>query len=323
MSGLDGSSYQTVYDPSAIRGAGVEFAWWKATQGTGYRNSNFPSAIAELRGAGITVGAYHYADGSGSPGAQAVAFHHAASATIGPGCLFPMLDMEDASVRASANAFVTAFYDVLNAGCLVVYANFDWWTNVLRPSNWGGRNIVGAIAHYNGDPGNPGWSYPRMAVHQYSETGQVPGISTVDLDCLMPGWSLNQITTGLAASSLEDDMGIQSESYPPTGAADAKGNIPVRRHVFGTETASVSSVIGESWCWVKSGWGPIKSVRILAIGSATTPGGPARYLADQTWTNVRADADRCLMSAPDGTDQYSIEIASEHEYTITVVTKSK
>lgn len=323
MQGIDGSSYQTITDAHAIRDSGVVFAWWKATQGVDYRNPNFAGSTTQLAQAGIRVGAYHYADGSGTAGEQAGAFRSAAGSLLGPGSLVPMLDMEDVSIEGIANTFIPVFFDVLGEPGLIVYANLDWWTNVLRPGLWGARNIVGAIAHYNGNPGQPGLTYPQMAVHQYSETGQVPGITTVDLDCLMSGWALDHITIPGATVSLEDDMAIQTFSFDPTGVADAKGNVPARRHVFGTETASVSAVVSQSWCWVKSGWGPISSVRILAIGSASTTGGPARYLADQTWTNVRPDADRALMPAPDGTDQFSVEIASTSPYTITVVTKSK
>lgn len=139
---------------------------------------------------------------------------------------------------------------------------------------------------------------------------------TVDMD-----WQLAPVT---ARQGGEDDMAVQTFPFPATGALGADGKVTdSRRHVLGTETASMSKVAAESWCWVKSGWGPIESVRIIAIGDASSPDEPARYLADQTWTNLRCDADRALMAAPDGTDQYSVEIHSAYPYAITIVTDPK
>lgn len=68
--------------------------------------------------------------------------------------------------------------------------------DVLNPDSWGERDILGAIARYNGNPGNPGWTYPRMAVHQHSDKGNVPGISTVDRDAIFNGHTLADLTLG-------------------------------------------------------------------------------------------------------------------------------
>lgn len=102
------------------------------------------------------------------------------------------------TLTASANAFINSFYDALGIP-LVVYGNLAWWQTIpiFRPSSWGSRDILGAIARYNGDPGNPGYTYPKMAVHQHSSTATVPGVTPeVDRDVIFNGFTLASLTLG-------------------------------------------------------------------------------------------------------------------------------
>lgn len=196
--GCDVSHYQTLTNPAAVRGNGISFAWAKATEGTYSHDAMFSSHTRRLAASGVRVGAYHFAR-PGSASAQAAEFHATAGDTMQPGNLFPVLDMEDDTIP-SVDAFICQFYDALNVGCLVVYGNLSWWTTKLHPGAWGSRNIVGWIARYNGDPGNPGWSYPKMVAHQHTDTGNVPGFTgAVDRDCTMPGKTLADFTIGSTA----------------------------------------------------------------------------------------------------------------------------
>lgn len=192
--GIDVSHFQTISDPGAVRANGISFAWCKATESVDWTDDSYTQKIGQLSGAGIAVGGYHFAR-PGDAAAQVDHFRTLAGAQLAAGSLRPMLDMEDDAVRAEANAFVNAFYDRIGVP-LIVYGNLDWWSSqALNPAAWGQRDILGMIARYNGDPGNPGWTYPGLAVHQHSNEGKVDGIpGSVDRNATIGNHSLAEIT---------------------------------------------------------------------------------------------------------------------------------
>jgi len=129
-----------------------------------------------------------------------------------------MLDMEAAELRPGANGFVAEFISRLRTATgirrVFVYANLDWYTNVLRPDEWADPDVLLWIARYNGDPGNPGWPHPQLAVHQHTQKGSVPGIAgNVDRDATVSGYTLAQLTLDASAPTA-----------PPTPAPPAAGS---------------------------------------------------------------------------------------------------
>jgi lysozyme len=61
-SGPDVSQYQGSVDWQKVRGAGHDFAFTKATEGTGWSDPSFSSArLQAMQAAGLRVGAYHFA----------------------------------------------------------------------------------------------------------------------------------------------------------------------------------------------------------------------------------------------------------------------
>lgn len=196
--GIDVSHFNAIADAVAVRKSGITYAWCKATQGDNYTDPTFAPKVAQLRAAGIVVGAYCFLDGS-DPAAQGRYFKRVAGAAgcLSPGALMPMADMESAAVRGIANSAVNAFYDAVGVRPIDVYGNLDWWNNVLHPASWGTRSILGHIARYNGKPGDPGYSAPHLAVHQHSDDGNVPGIpGAVDRDATMAGYTLAELCIG-------------------------------------------------------------------------------------------------------------------------------
>ncbi len=68
LAGVDVASHQGQPDWRAVAGAGVAFAITKATGGTWYTNPTFARNWLEIKAAGMTRGAYHYAfESSGQP----------------------------------------------------------------------------------------------------------------------------------------------------------------------------------------------------------------------------------------------------------------
>jgi LysM repeat protein len=217
--GIDVSHYNAIADAYAVRGNNITFAWCKASEGTDYVDPTFANKVRQLKAAGIVVGAYHFLR-AGSVSAQAAHFRQVAgdAGCLAVGALMPMLDMESADVRGSANDAVNGFYDALNVSPLDVYGNLDWWNNVLAPGRWSNRGVLGHIARYNGAPGSPGWTYGRMACHQHTSNGTVPGIpGNVDRNATMGAYSLQSVTIGQVAPA---PTPIPAPVPPPSSPAD-------------------------------------------------------------------------------------------------------
>ncbi len=220
--GIDLSHWNAVVDAHAVRVNGISFAWVKASEGNAYIDPTFAGKVGQLRAAGIKTGAYHFARSS-DPRAEARHFKQVAEGCLSPGSLLPMLDMEASEVRSNADGYVRAFYDELGTAVAEVYGNLDWWRTALHPSTWGDRNVLGHIARYNGDPGNPGWHYGRLAVHQHTSSGTVPGIpGAVDRNVTMTGYALSDLLIGGAGPTQP------MPPYEPPAAAQAGDTWVVR-----------------------------------------------------------------------------------------------
>src|SRR5436189_861173 len=59
--GIDVSDYQGNINWTSVKGAGIAFAWTKATEGTGGLQAQFVNNEANAKAAGVPIGAYHYA----------------------------------------------------------------------------------------------------------------------------------------------------------------------------------------------------------------------------------------------------------------------
>lgn len=276
--GIDLSHWNALVDANAVRANGITFAWCKATEGTSYIDPSFVNKVNQLRAAGIITGAYHFMHGQDIRG-QARHFKRVAGGAgcLAPGALVPMLDMEAADARGNANAIIREFYDELAPGIAEVYGNLDWWRNVLRPDEWGDRNIVGHIARYNGDPGNPGWSYTKMAVHQHTSSGTVPGIpGNVDRNVTMQGYTVEHLRIG---GTIEPAPNPQPQPRPtPSGdewvvrPGDTLSRIASAWGVTVAELAAANGIPNPDLIFVnqvihKSG----------SSGAAPAPGGGPRY----------------------------------------------
>ena len=93
VSGIDVSDAQGNVDWSAAAGAGISFAFMKATQGAHFTASTFAANWAAAPAAGVMRGAYHFFDPTQDGVAQANYFLGVMGA-LGPGDLPPVLDLE-------------------------------------------------------------------------------------------------------------------------------------------------------------------------------------------------------------------------------------
>ncbi|GAB3467057.1 GH25 family lysozyme [Actinophytocola sediminis] len=179
--GIDISHWNRVDNWKAVRGNNITYASIKVTESTTFIDNAAPGHASGARAAGIRAGGYHFARNTDiTRQVNHFATHLRALGLLNPGSLAPMIDMEAAELRGNANPFITTFITRLRHATgirrVLVYANLDWWTRVLRPNEWADADVLLWIARYNGDPGNPGWVHPKLALHQHTSTGTVPGI---------------------------------------------------------------------------------------------------------------------------------------------------
>ncbi|MCW2724358.1 MAG: putative secreted glycoside hydrolase family 25 [Frankiales bacterium] len=199
--GIDIASYQhpggAAIDWNAVKGAGSDYAFIKATEGVSYTNPYFAQDWVASYGAGLARGAYHYAQPTANPQTavdQANAFIAAAGTSREPGAMPPMLDLETANGLTPAQlvTWTQRFLDTvqqLTGRKALIYTYPYFWKNQMGNSS-AFTSYPLFIADYrdlsgNSQPALPlpgGWQ--QWTFWQYSSSGQIPGINSpaVDLD---------------------------------------------------------------------------------------------------------------------------------------------
>ena len=183
--GIDCASYQGQPNWGQVAASGRQFCYLKAGEGSGTSYPSLDGQYTGARAAGLTVGLYWYAKPNLTPEANADAFSAQVN-RLGAvmGHLPPCLDLEVGTGDMSgwASAFVNRLR--ANTGCtrVMVYSGASFFqTNIGE--QWMDPNIALWIANFGVPPGKPSYLTPRVAIHQYSATGQVSGvIGNVDLD---------------------------------------------------------------------------------------------------------------------------------------------
>ncbi|WNV82205.1 GH25 family lysozyme [Umezawaea sp. Da 62-37] len=199
--GIDISSHQGEdIGWTDVAGHNISFCSVKLTEGTTYINPAARSQVDGARSVGISTGGYHYAH-PGDPRGQAHYFADQLDARglLASGSLWPMLDMEEPGFpdpNGWIREFIAAFRERTGAP-LLVYANVYWLTALIDPNQWADDAVLVWAAQYNGDPGNPDYAHPRLAIHQHTNSGHVNGFSgLVDRNATMDGWSREAFVIG-------------------------------------------------------------------------------------------------------------------------------
>lgn len=215
--GIDISNHQnaisTSFDWRQVADNGVSWVCAKATEGSGYRDPYLAANLAGARGVGLAAGAYHFAR-PGDPGQQARAFveYAAPAGAFERGSLAPMLDVEDPGVDdAWISAWIPAVRAAAVAELVLVYASLSYWQTRLHPDEWLDDQVLLWCADYTGIPGNlGGWSHPRLAVHQSTSQGTVPGLpGLIDRDVTVGEYGLADLLIGGDMATISDaDLAI-------------------------------------------------------------------------------------------------------------------
>lgn len=114
----------------------------------------------------------------------------------------------------------------------------------------------------------------------------------------------------------EDDMALTVESYDPTYNKEAGEAPKFRRHTFVVPTNSKYSTLYQtSWLTIKCAWGLMEEVWVECVDNA------GKGLYGKWFKAVPQNKNVINVQAPDGTDQYSIQIISNAPYSICVEAK--
>lgn len=188
VNGIDTASYQGSPNWSAVAKAGYEFAYVKASEGS---SSSYPSAAPQFIGAmaaGLATGLYCYAQPSLTPQVNAAAFAAQVNRLCPAGgngrVLPPCLDLEVGSGQLGswAMAFFTELRRLTGYRRVMLYSGYSFFTTQIGETELD-ADVMLWLARYNNTPGTLGYTSPRLALHQFSQSGVVPGITgNVDLD---------------------------------------------------------------------------------------------------------------------------------------------
>jgi len=208
--GIDVSRWNDVQNWRSVRANGISFASVKISQGDYLTSPTASAQVSSARDAGIAVGGYHFADSNVTVAANVKRFvdEGRKRSVFDKGSFLPMLDMENSAnanitwSTTTANRFIKDFIrqlrDATGVAPVAVYASASVWKGILRPDEWVDDQVFLWVALYNGDPGNlGGYSHRRAALHQHTQTGNVPGVAGhVDRNVTLGSFAVGSLTIG-------------------------------------------------------------------------------------------------------------------------------
>lgn len=290
--GIDTASYQGCWDSAQAKSSGVNFAFIKLNQGTGYVNPYATCQVNAARANGIREGAYDFASPqTSSPEAEADKFVAEARARGMVGRAIPVLDWEPSApggywgkqtwwaLRWVNRVKATWGVNPMIYMSAAMIPTGDWSAVVATNA---GLWVAGYPRGYAGDrlrnPGAVPYSvspWPFAAAWQYSSSGSVGGVSgAVDVN-----WFYGDAVTwakyaGAPASSVTSNATTPPKNNKTNGApvADANtlasavirgeyGNDPQRRQLLGSRYTEVMAIVN----------------RRLSGSGVTTPSGNTGY----------------------------------------------
>lgn len=185
MNGIDVSQWQGYIDFTAVKNAGIEFVYIKASEGTEFTDPFFYRNYANAARAGLPVGFYHYLTARSADAARAEAAHFVAvTEGLSPAGKMVM-DIEDmrGMSREEVNDAARAFLEGVEAYSnqpAAIYADAYFAERVLDADL---AEYPLWIAQYNVGEPTADTPWRRPAGWQYTDMGRVAGIQgNVDRD---------------------------------------------------------------------------------------------------------------------------------------------
>jgi GH25 family lysozyme M1 (1,4-beta-N-acetylmuramidase) len=241
--GLDVSAYQTGISWSSVRSHGGQFAYIKATEGTGYVSPAFSSQYSGSFSAGLIRGSYHFAlpdhtsgkaqadyfaahgggwsaDGKTLPGALDIEYNPYGSTCYG---------LSQSSMRSWIGSFVGE-YHTITSRWPVIYSTRDWWTTCTGNYSGFASHDPLWIACYCGSAGTLPAGWPAYTIWQNADSGTFPG----DQDVFNGNANgLQRLAAGAGAN--------------PVAVAGAKGSVSVFTRASARSVVEKYLAAGGSW----------------------------------------------------------------------------
>jgi GH25 family lysozyme M1 (1,4-beta-N-acetylmuramidase) len=297
VKGIDVSYYQGTIDWAKVRGAGVEFAFIRVSDGANYIDPKFEAYWAGSRAAGIVHGAYQFF----RPGQDAIAQADLLLGKIGtpkPDDLPPVLDVEAADGLSASQvaAKVKAWVDHVAAKlgrAPIIYTGYYFWRDSVGAANLTSSPLWHAQYSTATCPTiAPPWQ--DWAFWQYTSTGSINGISGgVDVD----RWNGNR-------ASLDAFIGAGAACGDGTcDASESQATCPEDCGPCGTIAAAGGEIDDADACF--------------------EPGGPMAYMRHVSdagegggllWTHATADASEANFG------QWNLYLAQAGTYEVEVYT---
>ena len=201
LDGVDTSHHQGGrIDVKAAQAAGLRWWYLKATEGDSVRDATYRKRVRQARGAGVPVGAYHFARPDPGDAAKEARFF-LANADIRAGDMLPMLDLESLEgmtltevTRWTGQWVATVTRELRRRGLVakpLIYTPFDL-DNGFGCLLW--------VARYSNDYRAPRIPRPwrKAAIWQHSNgtygpVKQVPGFGPVDVNAVHPDVPLSAL----------------------------------------------------------------------------------------------------------------------------------
>jgi len=184
VKGVDVSVYQGSINWSTVKGAGIDFAIARISDGT-YLDTTFANNWSAMKSAGLVRGAYQFFEAGEDPTTTANIVIKAVG-KLGPGDLPVTADVEVSGGQSAATltANLQTWMNAVKAGTgktPMIYTSPGLWSSLSNSTAFGGDPLW--VADWGPScPSLPnGWSTWKF--WQYSDSGSVSGIpATVDLD---------------------------------------------------------------------------------------------------------------------------------------------
>ena len=284
--GIDISNWQGTIDWNGVAASGKRFAYMKASEGTSYVDTTYPTNRAQAKALGLYVGAFHFAQPDRTPGdAVAEADFFLAMSQLAVGDLLPVLDLEvtgglgPLDLQEWVKAYLGRIYERTGARG-VIYVSPNFWKNAMGDTAWFAANGYRTlwVAHWTSGPAPlvpaANWSGIGWTFWQYTSSGAVPGISgRVDLN-RYNGLDLSPVllTSGVIAPVVPTAV----LTITPSSSVITWGETVVVNAAFGASGAGRTFALQGARDGIT--WEPIATQTTDANGNASLSYRPANNL---------------------------------------------
>ena len=186
IEGVDVSHYDGAIDWAKVHGAGIDFAFMKATEGLTFTDPTFATNFAGAQQHGVVRGGYHFFHSNVDPVAQADHFL-AVNGMPQPGDLPPTLDLEVNDGQSGTVVAQTALawlqhIETQTGVTPIVYTSASFLTGSSVPTAGFDRYTLWVPNWQVTCPNIPSPPWSDWVFWQYTDSGTVAGIAAAAVD---------------------------------------------------------------------------------------------------------------------------------------------